>query len=119
MTQQQQSLYDKFLAKAFAEDLHIVGHGTVKATGQRFIAVTSSDGSGVYTVTIAGHDLHCNCPAGMNGHYCKHRALARYSIEEKAAQAATAPQGATYDGIADPDRCDVRIPDQGKRFLRV
>jgi len=39
--------------------------------------VSSSDGSGTYTVTVAGDvgtvRMKCTCAAGENGTYCKHR----------------------------------------------
>lgn len=89
MTQFQQTQYEKALAKATIENLHIVGKGTIKATSQKFYAVSSSDGTGCYAVIVAGYTLVCNCPAGRKGQYCKHRALVTATLMEaaKAAQA--------------------------------
>lgn len=93
MTQAQQTQYEKALAKAIIEDLHIAGRGIIKATGQVFYAVTSSDKAGCYSVIVCGHALVCNCKAGQAGQYCKHRALVRCEMERTAA--ALAAQAAT------------------------
>jgi hypothetical protein len=85
MTSIETTQYEKALAKATIENLHIVGKGRIKATGQVFYAVTASDGTGCYSVIVAGHTLVCNCKAGQAGRYCKHRALARHEIVSKAA----------------------------------
>jgi len=95
MTQYQQTQYEKALARATVKEVHVVGHGTIKATGQKFIAVSSASGDGCYTVIIAGYSLICSCPAGKAGRYCHHRAVARHEIMERtaAADAAYVQQG--------------------------
>ncbi len=49
MTSTEQAQYEKALTRAIHEDIHVVGHGTIKATGQHFVSVTSSADDGCYT----------------------------------------------------------------------
>jgi hypothetical protein len=106
MTNTEQQQYEKALAKATIEGIMIAGKGTVKATRQQFYAVTSSDGTGCYSVLVAGHALVCTCKAGQAGKYCKHRAIVRFTITQAAAANAAAPtpavcatcENAAHDG---------------------
>ncbi len=74
MTQQQIVQFEKSLARAQSEGVNILGHGTVRATGQRCWFVQGQHAK-YLVVRISGSELSCSCTAGQNGKYCKHRAV--------------------------------------------
>jgi hypothetical protein len=120
-----QSQFDRALARATVEGLRIIGRGTIKATGQKFYAVSSSTGDGCYVVIIAGQALVCNCPARG---YCKHRALVRHTVMSEAAAAqAAAPIACAQPALEEPMREDdwareTALPmrqDTGPRLYRL
>ena len=97
MTQMQSTQYETMLAQALINNIHICGKGTVKATGQVFFAVSSSNGVDCYHVMVDGVSLTCNCRAGQCGKYCSHRALVRATITENAAKPAPVSAPVTED----------------------
>lgn len=111
MTQMQKSQYEAMLAQAVINNIHIAAKGTIKATGQIFYAVSSSNGVDCYAVLVDGNHLTCNCRAGQCGKYCSHRALVRATIE---AAAKTAPVVAS---IAPVENIIIRN-DTGPRLYR-
>jgi hypothetical protein len=78
-------------AKGIAEGCHIVGKGTVKATGETVYFVAGSHGK-IYSVTDAG----CDCLAGRNGNPCKHAAMVSERIREERQAHAPARMPITY-----------------------
>jgi hypothetical protein len=88
MTQTQELQYAKALVRAQSAGIHVVGRGYYKASGHRFILVSSATSSIAHTVRIVGNTLVCDCKAAINRQYCQHRAVARQSIEEVAHKAA-------------------------------
>ena len=92
MTQTQKSMLDKALTRAIAQDINIIGKGTIKATGTVCWFVTSGkgDGSSYMVAQVSSVELTCTCKAGQRGQHCKHRALvtARMMADAKAVKVA-------------------------------
>lgn len=88
MTQIQKNQFETMLAQALINNIHIAAKGTIKATGQTFYAVSSSNGVDCYAVLVDGTNLTCNCRAAQCGKYCSHRALVRAHIIDSAPKAA-------------------------------
>ncbi len=73
MTQAQASTLAKALDRALKQGVRVVARGYYKASGVRFIAVSSGTVPGrAYPVSI--FDTHLSCPCKAEG-ICKHRAL--------------------------------------------
>ena len=86
MTQIQQTQYEQALGLALINNIHILGKGTVKKTGQKFYIVSSSNGIDAYPVMVAGMTLTCTCKSRKA--ICTHRAWVRAHIMEAAAKKA-------------------------------
>lgn len=85
MTAKQAQTIEQALARAAKENIHIVGHGTLKADGMPFWIVSAKgyEISGkAYIVKLVGSSLVCNCRAqGI----CKHRSICHVALKEERA----------------------------------
>jgi len=83
MTQKQAQTIEQALARAKAENIHVIGTGTMKATHQHFWLVSSQDyalSNRVYIVRQLSDHLACNCQAqGI----CKHRAVVHQALKDE------------------------------------
>lgn len=77
--------YQAALSRAEATGCRILGKGVVKATGLTFYGVQS--GANIYHVVVCADRLVCDCAAGSNGQFCKHRAQVHAALVTRAATA--------------------------------
>src|SRR5437879_5644845 len=73
MTKAQASTLAKALDRALKQGVRVVARGYYKASGVRFIAVSSGTMPG-HAYPVAIFDTHLSCPCAAQG-ICKHRAL--------------------------------------------
>jgi hypothetical protein len=86
-TPQQQSSYERALARAHSVGLEITGQGRMRSTGYRFLVVPSTSEPGrFHLVTIVGAHLHCSCQAGQHDKLCQHRTLAHEFLVKESEQ---------------------------------
>jgi hypothetical protein len=77
MTEQQKTALAKAPERARTNGLEIMGHGTMKLDGARFLAVNSASRPNVWHVVVIREGrLECDCEASKYGRICQHRALA-------------------------------------------
>jgi hypothetical protein len=86
MTNDQRTQFERALMRAHKAGIGVVGRGTLKATGEKFYAVTSATETVRWHVVIVrGGQLVCDCKGAQHGNYCQHRAVARHEIEREMA----------------------------------
>lgn len=123
MTQAQADLFARALARAKKDGIKIAGRGTRKADGKTVYAVTSSRAdSRCYCVVVDGSTLTCDCKAGQNEQYCKHRSLVTQRFMDEATarkemeRAAHAP--ARHLDATERDAALLYRPSQAPRIFR-
>lgn len=69
--------YERALEQAKMDHCTVTGSGALDYGDGRapVVAYYVNGVHGDYTVTRGEYALTCNCQAGVNGQYCKHRAL--------------------------------------------
>jgi hypothetical protein len=82
MTEQQATALHKALDRARTNGLEIMGHGTMKLDGARFLAVNSASQPNVWHIVVIrdGH-LECDCEASKYNTLCQHRALVHEALK--------------------------------------
>jgi len=84
MTQAEAVKIQAALERAHANKLSIMGHGTMKRDGARFLAVNSASEPNTWHVVIIRQGrLECDCRAGQRGQICQHRALVHGELKRE------------------------------------
>jgi hypothetical protein len=80
---------------AISKAIELNGAATVRRVRFGTYTVPSASTADVYTVTVTGTDYQCDCPAGMHGRACWHKAAVLIAKTEQSGRARVVKPAAT------------------------